>query len=135
MKVLKIAAVICALAVAASLCGCDIMDGDSSLSSRVDSSLQSSDGALESIFDLSEPMDDILSEESSEMSEVEEDLSSHSELSLPSEPEEEFSSEASAAMSTDFNFLVIDANEKVEVQQQTVRQLLQSKIDLSQYMK
>jgi len=103
MKVLKIAAVICALAVAASLCGCDIMDGDSSLSSRVDSSLQSSDGALESIFDLSEPMDDILSEESSEMSEVEEDLSSHSELSLPSEPEEEFSSEASAAMSTDFN--------------------------------
>jgi dTMP kinase len=39
------------------------------------------------------------------------------------------------AMSTEFNFLVIDANERVEVQQQVVRQLVQNKIDLSQYMR
>ena len=38
------------------------------------------------------------------------------------------------AMSTDFNFVVIDANEKVEVQQQLVRQLVQNNIDLSQYL-
>ena len=38
------------------------------------------------------------------------------------------------AMSTEFNFVVIDANERVECQQQIVRQLVQSKIDLSQYM-
>lgn len=38
------------------------------------------------------------------------------------------------AMSTEFNFTVIDANERVEVQQQTVRQLVQSRIDLSQYL-
>jgi dTMP kinase len=38
------------------------------------------------------------------------------------------------AMSTEFNFVVIDANERVEVQQQIVRQLLQSKIDLSQFL-
>src|SRR6478736_3544199 len=35
------------------------------------------------------------------------------------------------AMSTEFNFMVIDANERVEVQQQVVRQLVQSRIDLS----
>jgi dTMP kinase len=38
------------------------------------------------------------------------------------------------AMSTEFNFVVIDANERVEVQQQMVRQLVQNRIDLSQYM-
>ena len=38
------------------------------------------------------------------------------------------------AMSTDFNFLVIDANERIETQQQIVRQLVQNKIDLSQYL-
>ncbi len=38
------------------------------------------------------------------------------------------------AMSTEFNFAVIDANERVEVQQQIVRQLVQSRIDLSQYL-
>src|SRR5437868_3705147 len=39
------------------------------------------------------------------------------------------------AMSTEFNFAVIDANERVEVQQQVVRQLVENKIDLSQYMR
>lgn len=38
------------------------------------------------------------------------------------------------AMSTEFNFVVIDANERVEVQQQLVRQLVQSRVDLSQYL-
>src|SRR5436309_13786682 len=38
------------------------------------------------------------------------------------------------AMSTEFNFVVVDANERVEVQQQVVRQLVQSRIDLSQYL-
>jgi dTMP kinase len=37
------------------------------------------------------------------------------------------------AMSTEFNFLVIDANEKVEVQQSTVRQLVSAKVDLSKF--
>lgn len=38
------------------------------------------------------------------------------------------------AMSTEFDFVVIDANERVEVQQQLVRQLVQSRIDLNQYL-
>jgi len=38
------------------------------------------------------------------------------------------------AMSTEFNFVVIDANERVECQQQLVRQLVQSRIDLNQYL-
>lgn len=38
------------------------------------------------------------------------------------------------AMSTEFNFVVIDANERVECQQQLVRQLVQSKIDLNQFL-
>jgi dTMP kinase len=38
------------------------------------------------------------------------------------------------AMSTEFNFSVIDANERVEVQQQIVRQLLQNRIDLAHYL-
>jgi len=38
------------------------------------------------------------------------------------------------AMSTEFNFVVIDANERVEVQQQLVRQLVQSRIDLGQFL-
>jgi dTMP kinase len=38
------------------------------------------------------------------------------------------------AMSTEFNFVVIDANERVEVQQQLFRQLVQSRIDLSQFL-
>jgi dTMP kinase len=38
------------------------------------------------------------------------------------------------AMSTEFNFVVIDANDRVECQQQIVRQIVQSKIDLSQFL-
>ncbi|MDX1952753.1 MAG: thymidylate kinase [Verrucomicrobiota bacterium] len=38
------------------------------------------------------------------------------------------------AMSTEFDFLVINANERVEVQQQIVRQLVQSKIDLGNFI-
>src|SRR5688500_4127933 len=38
------------------------------------------------------------------------------------------------AMSTEFNFVVIDANERVEIQQQIVRQIVQSKIDLSLFL-
>jgi dTMP kinase len=38
------------------------------------------------------------------------------------------------AMSTEFNFVVIDANERVETQQQVVRQIVQNKIDLSQFL-
>lgn len=38
------------------------------------------------------------------------------------------------AMSTEFNFILIDANDRVEVQQQVVRQLVQSRINLSQYL-
>ena len=37
-------------------------------------------------------------------------------------------------MSTEFYFVVIDANDRVEVQQQVVRQLVQNRIDLSQYL-
>ena len=38
------------------------------------------------------------------------------------------------AMSTEFNFVVIDANERVEVQQQLFRQLVQNRIDLAQFL-
>jgi dTMP kinase len=38
------------------------------------------------------------------------------------------------AMSTEFNFLVIDANQRVEEQQSLVRQLLSARIDLSKYI-
>src|SRR5437868_4603069 len=38
------------------------------------------------------------------------------------------------AMSTEFNFAVIDANERVETQQTIVRQLVRAKIDLHAYM-
>jgi dTMP kinase len=38
------------------------------------------------------------------------------------------------AMSTEYNFVVIDANERVETQQQVVRQIVQSKIELSQFL-
>jgi len=38
------------------------------------------------------------------------------------------------AMSTEFNFLVIDANQRVEEQQSLVRQLLSALIDLSNYI-
>jgi dTMP kinase len=38
------------------------------------------------------------------------------------------------AMSVEFNFLVIDANPAVEVQQSLVRQLLQSRIDLRKFI-
>lgn len=36
-------------------------------------------------------------------------------------------------MSTEFSFLVIDANQPVEAQQSVVRQLVAAKIDLSQF--
>src|ERR1051326_4670593 len=38
------------------------------------------------------------------------------------------------AMSTEFDFLVVDANQRVEAQQSLVRQLLSTRIDLSQYL-
>ncbi|HYT61424.1 MAG TPA: hypothetical protein VEL06_14705 [Haliangiales bacterium] len=37
------------------------------------------------------------------------------------------------SMSTEFNFLVIDANQRVEAQQSLVRQLVSARINLSQY--
>jgi dTMP kinase len=61
-------------------------------------------------------------------------------LRLSSDPYESFRIfqgrilEQYLAMSTEFNFTVIDANDRVEVQQQVVRQLMQNKIDLSKYM-
>jgi dTMP kinase len=61
-------------------------------------------------------------------------------LHLSSDPYESFRIfqgrilEQYLAMSTEFNFLVIDANERVEIQQQVVRQLMQSRIDLSRYL-
>lgn len=39
------------------------------------------------------------------------------------------------AMSTEFNFIVIDANQRVEAQQGVVRQLVQERIDLSRYLR
>jgi dTMP kinase len=61
-------------------------------------------------------------------------------LRLSSDPYESFRIfqgrilEQYLAMSTEFNFVVIDANERVEVQQQLFRQLVQSRIDLSQFL-
>jgi dTMP kinase len=61
-------------------------------------------------------------------------------LHLSSDPYESFRIfqgrilEQYLAMSTEFNFVVIDANERVECQQQLVRQLVQSKVDLNQYL-
>ena len=61
-------------------------------------------------------------------------------LHLSSDPYESFRIfqgrilEQYLAMSTEFNFVVLDANERVECQQQIVRQIVQSKIDLSQYL-
>ena len=61
-------------------------------------------------------------------------------MNLSSDPYESFRIfqgrilEQYLAMSTEFNFLVLDANERVEVQQQLVRQLVQSRINLSQYL-
>jgi hypothetical protein len=37
------------------------------------------------------------------------------------------------AMSTEFNFLVMDANQRVEAQQRIVRELLTRRVDLSQF--
>jgi hypothetical protein len=36
-------------------------------------------------------------------------------------------------MSTEFNFLVMDANQRVEAQQEVVRQLVRERIDLAHY--
>ena len=61
-------------------------------------------------------------------------------LHLSSDPYESFRIfqgrilEQYLAMSTEFNFVVIDANERVESQQQLVRQLVQSRVDLNQYL-
>src|SRR5688500_9885068 len=61
-------------------------------------------------------------------------------LHLSSDPYESFRIfqgrilEQYLAMSTEFNFVVIDANERVEIQQQIVRQIVQSKIDLSLFL-
>lgn len=61
-------------------------------------------------------------------------------LGLSSDPYESFRIfqgrilEQYLAMSTEFNFLVIDANDRIEPQQQLVRQLVQSRIDLTQYL-
>ncbi len=89
MKFVKLIAVLCALALAASLCGCRKNNDKSSMSSRSDrsSALQSSDGMLNSRSEVSEPMDEILSNESSP----------------DSMSEDELSSAASATMSTDFD--------------------------------
>ena len=38
------------------------------------------------------------------------------------------------AMSTEFKFVVIDANERVEVQQQLVRQLVQNRLELASFL-
>src|SRR2546423_5931718 len=38
------------------------------------------------------------------------------------------------SMSTEFNFLVIDANQRVEAQQSLVRQLMSARVDLSKYV-
>lgn len=38
------------------------------------------------------------------------------------------------AMSTEFKFVVMDANQRVEAQQQIVRKLVEAKLDLSQFM-
>jgi dTMP kinase len=61
-------------------------------------------------------------------------------LHLSSDPYESFRIfqgrilEQYLAMSTEFNFVVIDANERVEVQQQLVRQLVQNRIDLTKFL-
>lgn len=61
-------------------------------------------------------------------------------LNLASDPYESFRIfqgrilEQYLAMSTEFKFLVIDANEAVETQQSVVRQLVASKIDLKQFL-
>ncbi len=94
MKAIRIIAVLCALALAASLCGCRKKHNDhSSMSSRSDrsSALQSSDGILGFSSEISEPMDDILSESSTDETESE----------LSSEADEQ--SSAAATMSTDFD--------------------------------
>jgi dTMP kinase len=38
------------------------------------------------------------------------------------------------AMSTEFNFMIVDANERVETQQSIVRQLVSARINLKDYM-
>lgn len=61
-------------------------------------------------------------------------------LHLSSDPYESFRMfqgrilEQYLAMSTEFDFMVIDANERVECQQQLVRQLVQNKIELGKYL-
>ena len=61
-------------------------------------------------------------------------------LNLASDPYESFRIfqghilEQYLAMSTEFKFLVIDANQPVETQQNVVRQLVASKIDLHQFL-
>lgn len=61
-------------------------------------------------------------------------------LHLSSDPYESFRIfqgrilEQYLAMSTEFNFLVVDANDRIEAQQSVVRQLITSKIDLSNFL-
>ena len=61
-------------------------------------------------------------------------------LHLSSDPYESFRIfqgrilEQYLAMSTEFHFLVIDANDRIEAQQSIVRQLITSKIDLSNFL-
>ena len=96
MKAIRLVAVLCAFILTASLCGCRKTNNNSSMSSLSDrsSALQSSDGMLNSAPEISEPMDDIFSEESEES--LDESLPEFS-----SEPEEQ--SSAAATMSTDFD--------------------------------
>jgi dTMP kinase len=62
-------------------------------------------------------------------------------LRLSSDPYESFRIfqgrilEQYLAMSTDFKFLVIDASQPIEAQQNIVRDLIASKLDLNKYMK
>jgi dTMP kinase len=61
-------------------------------------------------------------------------------LKLASDPEESFRLfqgrllEQYLAMSTEFNFVVIDANQPVEPQQSLVRQIVSARIDLSRFL-
>lgn len=61
-------------------------------------------------------------------------------MGLSSDPRESFRIfqgrllEQYLAMSTEFQFLVMDANQRVETQQSLVRQLVAEKFDLSQYL-
>ncbi len=106
MKATKIAAVICVLALAASLFGCRKTDRDPSSNSLLESSGTLMDSIEDMLSSDSEPMDDIISgDESSETSLHESGLSSEPDgfsFSDASDVEDNLSSDVSATMGTDF---------------------------------